>query len=68
MQVSYDGLWQLLIARDINKTELITLINMGSATLAKLSKNEIVSLGVLMRICEKFNCELGDICCFVKEK
>ena len=67
MKISYDGLWKILIDKKLNKTDLIKLINMGSATLAKLSKNEPVSLIVLMKICNVLNCELSDICKFEKE-
>lgn len=30
-------------------------------TLAKLSKNQPVSMEVLLKICEKFDCNIGDI-------
>lgn len=34
---------------------------MSSSTLAKLSKNEYVSLEVLEKICLKLECEIGDV-------
>lgn len=67
MKVSYDGLWKLLIDKKMNKTDLKNITNIGSATLAKLSKGEPVDLVVLMKICKALNCELGAICCFVEE-
>ena len=44
MKVCYDNLWKILIEKKMNKTDLLSLTQMGSATLAKLSKNKIVSL------------------------
>ena len=41
---------------------------MSSATLAKLGKNEIVSMDVLGRICEELQCDVGDIVSYVSEK
>ena len=67
MKVSYDGLWKLLIDKKMNKTDLKNVANIGSATLAKLSKGETVDLVVLMKICKTLKCELGTICCFVEE-
>ena len=34
---------------------------MSPNTLAKLGKNETVSLDVLIRICEVLHCDIGDI-------
>lgn len=67
MKISYDGLWKILIDNKLNKTDLISMTKMGSATLAKLSKNEPVSLLVLMKICKVFDCKLEEVCCFIKE-
>lgn len=35
--------------------------------MAKLGKNEYVSMEVLSKICECLNCDIGDICEFEKE-
>lgn len=37
------------------------IANISPATLAKLSKDEFVSLDVLVRICEVLECNIGDI-------
>ena len=47
--------------RDLNKTEFAREVGISSNTLAKLSKNELVSLEVLVRICRQLDCSLGDI-------
>ncbi len=59
--ISYNKLWKLLIDRGMNKSELRMLVGMSSASLAKLGKNEPVSMDIILRICQKLNCDIGDI-------
>ena len=61
MSVSYKKLWKRLIGVNMNKTELRLAIGASSATMAKLSKDEQVSLDVLLRICQELKCDIGDI-------
>ena len=61
MEISYNKLWKLLIDNGISKTELKQAVKMSPNTLAKLGKNETVSLDVLIRICEVLHCDIGDI-------
>lgn len=61
MAISYNKLWKLLIDKGISKTELKQAVKMSPNTLAKLGKNETVSLDVLIRICEILHCDIGDI-------
>jgi DNA (cytosine-5)-methyltransferase 1 len=65
--VSYNRLWHKLLDLKMNKTELRAASGISTSTLAKLGKNEIVSLEVLEKICETLNCDLGDIASFVEE-
>lgn len=68
MAVSYNGLWKLLIDKNLKKTDLIEQLGISSSTLAKMSKGEIVSLGILEKICEKYNCDFGELINFVKDQ
>ena len=61
MAVSYDKLWKLLIDKRMNKTDLRLKADMSTSTLAKLSKNEVVSMDVMLRICKVLDCNVGDI-------
>ena len=61
MAISYNKLWKLLIDKGISKTELKQAVKISPNTLAKLGKNETVSLDVLIRICEILHCDIGDI-------
>ncbi len=60
--VSYKPLWKTLIDRNIkNRTDLLEIAKIGRGTLAKLSKNQEVSMTVLVKLCNALNCELSDI-------
>lgn len=61
MKISYNKLWKLLIDHGMNKTELKNATQMSPNTLAKLGKNESVSMDVLVRICSVLSCDIGDI-------
>ena len=61
MSVNYNKLWKLLIDKGMTKTDLRIATEMSSTTLAKLGRNENVSMDVLLRICSTLDCNLGDI-------
>ncbi len=61
MAVSYNKLWKLLIDKQMNKGDLRKAAQMSPNSLAKLGKNETVSLDILMRICKVLECDIGDI-------
>lgn len=61
MSVSYNKLWKLLIDHDMNKSDLGKAAKMSPNTIARLGKNETVSLDVLIRICRVLHCDIGDI-------
>lgn len=68
MAISYNNLWKLLIDKGLNKTELRMRTGIGTATLAKLSANEKVSLDVLERICKELSCNIGDIIEYIEDE
>ncbi len=59
--ISYKPLWITLLEKDKKKTDLLQIANISRGTLAKLSKNEIVSLKVLERICIELDCSISDV-------
>lgn len=61
MKVSYNKLWKLLIDMNLNKTKLRELAQMSPNTMAKLGKNETISMDIILRICEVLKCDVGDI-------
>ena len=61
MAISYNKLWKQLIDKNMTKTDLRLKADIGTATLAKLGKNEQVSMDVLLRICNALKCNISDI-------
>lgn len=59
--ISYKPLLKILIDKDLKKQDLISLADLSKATIAKLSKNEYVSLEVIDRLCAALNCQPGDL-------
>ena len=57
---------KLLIDNGMQKKDLIDKIGVSSTTIAKMGKGEKVSLDVLERICNYFNCDIGDVMSFEK--
>ena len=67
MSISYNKLWKLLIDKNMTKTELRLKADIATSTLAKLSKNEQVSMDVLLKICSTLDCDISDILEIKKE-
>ena len=51
----------MLIDKNMKKMQLKDAAGIGSTTLAKLSKNQPVSMEVMMKICGVLGCNIGDI-------
>lgn len=66
MGVSYTKLWKLLLDKKLKKTDLKDLAGISSSTLAKLGKDEYVSMEILGKICLALDCNIGDIAEFSK--
>ncbi len=65
---NYNKLWKLLIDKEMNKVALRNAVGITPATLAKLSKNENVSMDVLGRICKELCCNIGEIVDYIPER
>lgn len=61
MAVSYIRLWKLLLDKKLKRVELKELAGISSSTLAKLGKDEYVSMESLEKICKGLKCDIGDI-------
>lgn len=59
--VRYNNLFKLLIDKNLKKSDLAKMCSLSSPTMAKLSKNEYVSMDVLVRICRGLDCTLDDV-------
>ncbi len=64
LKISYNKLWKKLIDLNLRKYHLRERAHISSNSMAKLGRNEYVSLDVLAKICDTINCDIGDICEF----
>ena len=62
MRISYNKLQKLMIDNQMKRQDLMRAAEISSCVATKLNKNETVSLEVLMKLCQVFHCDIGDIC------
>ncbi|MBE7065267.1 MAG: helix-turn-helix transcriptional regulator [Ruminococcaceae bacterium] len=67
MKVSYNKLWKLLVDKKMSKADLRKMAEIAPNTLTKMRKDEPVSIDVLLRICDKLDCNIGDMMDVIKE-
>lgn len=65
MAVQYTKLWKILIDKKMKRTDLIASAGISANILAKLGKDEFVSMESLEKICKSLDCNIGDIVDFV---
>lgn len=61
MHRSYNKLWKLMIDKKINKTHLRKDAGISTNAMAKLGKDESVSIEILEKICTVLQCDISDI-------
>lgn len=66
--ISYNKLWKLLIDKKMNKTQLKEAAKVSGATIAKLGKEEPISMESMLKICKVLECDIGDIVEIVNEE
>jgi len=65
--VSYNKLWKMMIDLNMNKTQLCKVAGVSTNVVAKLSKNDFISMESLLRICKALHCDVGDIVEVIEE-
>ena len=58
---SYAKLWKLMIDKNINKTQLKEKAQISTNAVAKMGKNEPLSMETIGKVCCALECEIGDI-------
>ena len=61
MGVSYSKLFKLLIDKKMKKKDLIFAAGISPSSMAKLGRDEYVSLEVIVKICKALNVNIGDV-------
>lgn len=68
MSVCYIKLWKLILEKDIKRTDLISMAGISSNIVAKMGRNEYVSMESLEKVCRALKCDISDIVEFVTEE
>lgn len=68
MTISYNTLWKLLTDKKLSKVELRKNADIAPNTRTKLRRDEPVSMLILLRIAEYLDCDISDMCEFIKEE
>jgi DNA-binding Xre family transcriptional regulator len=59
--VSYSKLFKLLIDKKMKKKDLIIAAGISPSSMAKLGRDEYVSLEVIVKICKALDVNIGDV-------
>ncbi len=65
--ISYKPLFKLLIDKNMTREDLRNPLGISSATFAKMSKNEYVSLETIDKICNYLDCDIADVIEHIKD-
>ena len=66
MRVSYNKLWKLLVDKKMSKADLRKAVDIAPNT--KMRKDGEVSMSVLLKIATYLDCDISEICEFVKDE
>ena len=61
MAISYKPLWHLLLEKEMKKMGFRDIGGIRNGTLARLGKNDPVSLDVIEKICITLGCNIEDV-------
>ena len=67
MTYNYNRLWKLLIDRELTKTELKSIAGVSTNIIAKMGRNEPISMESLAKITTALRCGVDDIVEIVSE-
>ena len=61
MGVSYTRLWKKLIDKNMKRIEMQPLTGISANILARMGKNQYVSMETIEKICKKLDCTIDEI-------
>lgn len=61
MSFSFKPLWRLLLELEMTKTQMREELGLSPATLAKMGKDEYISMEILDKICTRFKVQPNEI-------
>jgi DNA-binding Xre family transcriptional regulator len=66
MKFNYNGLWKLLIDKNMIKKDLMKKTGISPSTVSKMTKGEPVNMQILWKICTELDSDIGDLVCIDK--
>lgn len=66
--ISYNPLWKKLIDHKLKKMDLLEIADISRGTLAKMGKDEYVSMAVIDKLCQYFDCRVEDLIEYVPDE
>ena len=67
MGVSYNRLWKMLIDKNMKRIEMQYLTGISGNILARMGKNQYVSMETIEKICKKLDCTVDEMMEFTDE-
>ena len=61
MGVSYNRLWKMLINKNMKRIEMQYLTGISGNILARMGKNQYVSMETIEKICKKLDCTVDEM-------
>lgn len=61
VKFNYNGLWKILIDKNMKKKDLMDKTGISPTTISKMVKGKPVSLAVLGKICRELDSDIGEI-------
>ena len=68
MGVSYNRLWKMLIDKNIKRIEMQYLTGISGNILARMGKNQYVSMETIEKICKKLDCTVDEMMEFTDDE
>lgn len=59
--ISYNKLWKTMIDKNMNKTQLKETAKVSTNAIAKMGRNETVSMDTLCKVCYALDCGINDV-------
>lgn len=61
MTVRYDKLWSIMKTNKMKKSDLAKAAELSKYTMTQLNQDRVVSMDVMIRLCQVFHCDIGDL-------
>ena len=68
MSISYNKMWKLLIDKNMKRKDLKEKAEVSQNVMARLSKNQAVTMETMEKICSALQCDIGDVMEFIPEE